>query len=457
MTAEMVVMNRSAIALAADSAVTITSPSSDGGEVRKIYANANKLFELIRGRPVGIMIYNSADFVQVPWETLVKVYRSRRVGASFNTVPEYVADFCAFLRENVEQLIPADAQKTYAELTVSQLVNRIIETAEDLALEAVEEGKFPRINASVRKAVLESLLQGLEANTDEVAPWAIGLTEAEIIRDYASLVELVPDRMQGTQLTKKNRLRVLGSAISIILRNSETPATTGVVIAGFGESDVFPSAVHVQIGGLFAGRLVVSDDQTMEVTAERPSIIRPFAQTTEAATFLFGIDPAVKQEIEIWWGTWLNERLGPAAQRIVSREAPSLSKRKVEDIGRRFTRFGGASWSLFAEFMNELHSKLRYGPIEASAAYLSKGEIASLAENMVNLASLRNRVSIDRDETVGGAIDVAVISPGDGFVWIRRKHYFDQRFNPTWAPRQQSHAVVSLSGGVSEGGRSDFA
>jgi len=33
-------------------------------------------------------------------------------------------------------------------------------------------------------------------------------------------------------------------------------------------------------------------------------------------------------------------------------------------------------------------------------------------------------------ETVGGPIDVAVITKGDGFVWLRRKHYFDPAFNP---------------------------
>jgi len=32
-------------------------------------------------------------------------------------------------------------------------------------------------------------------------------------------------------------------------------------------------------------------------------------------------------------------------------------------------------------------------------------------------------------ETVGGPIDVAVISKGDGFVWIKRKHYFKPELN----------------------------
>ena len=32
-------------------------------------------------------------------------------------------------------------------------------------------------------------------------------------------------------------------------------------------------------------------------------------------------------------------------------------------------------------------------------------------------------------ETVGGPVDVAVISKGDGFIWIDRKHYFSRELN----------------------------
>lgn len=32
--------------------------------------------------------------------------------------------------------------------------------------------------------------------------------------------------------------------------------------------------------------------------------------------------------------------------------------------------------------------------------------------------------------TVGGPIDVAIISKGDGFIWIKRKHYFKKELNP---------------------------
>ena len=51
-----------------------------------------------------------------------------------------------------------------------------------------------------------------------------------------------------------------------------------------------------------------------------------------------------------------------------------------------------------------------------------------MAESLVNLASFKQRVTLD-DETVGGPIDVAVISKGDGFIWIKRKHYFKPELN----------------------------
>lgn len=52
-----------------------------------------------------------------------------------------------------------------------------------------------------------------------------------------------------------------------------------------------------------------------------------------------------------------------------------------------------------------------------------------MAESLVNLTSFKRKISLDA-ETVGGPIDVAVISKGDGFIWIKRKHYFKPELNP---------------------------
>ncbi len=44
-----------------------------------------------------------------------------------------------------------------------------------------------------------------------------------------------------------------------------------------------------------------------------------------------------------------------------------------------------------------------------------------MAEALVNLTAFRARMSVEEIETVGGPIDVAVISKGEGFVWVKHK------------------------------------
>ena len=60
--------------------------------------------------------------------------------------------------------------------------------------------------------------------------------------------------------------------------------------------------------------------------------------------------------------------------------------------------------------------------------YFSQGELASMAETLVNLTSFKRKVTVT-PETVSEPIDVAVISKSDGFIWIKRKSYFSPECN----------------------------
>jgi hypothetical protein len=76
-----------------------------------------------------------------------------------------------------------------------------------------------------------------------------------------------------------------------------------------------------------------------------------------------------------------------------------------------------------------------YGkPIKQAISSLPIGELGAVAETFLGASQLLKRVSPEL-ETVGGPVDVAVISKGDGFVWIKRKHYFDESINPTFKQR----------------------
>lgn len=107
MTAEIAIMNKEALALAADSAVTLREEKG-----QKIFTSANKIFTLSKYHPVGIMIYGSAKFMEVPWETIIKVYRNKLGKKKYDTLKEYADDFIGFLsKEN--QLFPESEQNKY--------------------------------------------------------------------------------------------------------------------------------------------------------------------------------------------------------------------------------------------------------------------------------------------------------------------------------------------------------
>lgn len=72
--------------------------------------------------------------------------------------------------------------------------------------------------------------------------------------------------------------------------------------------------------------------------------------------------------------------------------------------------------------------ELEQRPLLQTLNFLSREEMAELAESLINIQVLKYKVSPDL-ETVGGPIDVAIILKHDGFVWKKRKLYFPKELN----------------------------
>ena len=100
-------------------------------------------------------------------------------------------------------------------------------------------------------------------------------------------------------------------------------------------------------------------------------------------------------------------------------------KQKIEDDFKNFNK----------DFIDKYNGMINKGieeyvsPILADVINLPKDEMALLAESLIHLTSMKRKFSLDQDETVGGNIDVAILSKGDGFIWAKRKHYFDSKLN----------------------------
>jgi hypothetical protein len=126
MTAEIAIMNKTAVALAADSAVTI---EQDKGQ--KIFNTVNKLFTLSKYHPVGIMIYGSANFMDVPWESIIKIYRTKLGKKQFSALKEYADTFICFLSESIT-FFPENEQKKYFGRIIAGYKDELAAMAESL-------------------------------------------------------------------------------------------------------------------------------------------------------------------------------------------------------------------------------------------------------------------------------------------------------------------------------------
>ena len=116
MTAEVVVMNKSAVAVAADSAVTIEMRHGN-----KIYTT-NKVFTLSKYQPVGIMIYGKAELLQIPWETIIKVFRRRLGDRKSGLLDEYAQDFVRFCEKSTSLFSEKHQRQYFKEAVHSYFV-----------------------------------------------------------------------------------------------------------------------------------------------------------------------------------------------------------------------------------------------------------------------------------------------------------------------------------------------
>ena len=116
MTAEIAIMNKQGVALAADSAVTLRH-EIEQTERKKIFTTANKIFTLSKYYPIGIMVSGRANFMNVPWETIIKIFRQKLGQKSFDTVRDYASSFLTFLR-NTRFMIPEEEQEKHFRILV---------------------------------------------------------------------------------------------------------------------------------------------------------------------------------------------------------------------------------------------------------------------------------------------------------------------------------------------------
>lgn len=393
-------MNRSAVAMAADSLASVSyRRSGDSGVTTKSYDRVRKLLPLHGKDPVGVMFYDSPDFHGLPWEVILGEFARERT-ESFDRVVDYANAFFAFLGELCEQWVTADARHSLIQSVLDPAIDELTDAW------AIGGAGLPNDDQAYRdaaSAVVDAVIQHRRTQLEQLP--RVSLSDAQLAESDATIRSVfetsAPGLWGNLDRAHRDSLVDLGRKELGHVKKSE-PDRTGIVFAGFGITQLFP-AVHVYVvSGHSQGGVRCCQRVTKELTPANRGLILPVAQTSMAQAFMGGINPQIRLRVD----ALLDELVKALPIDTQASLRSELKQRLDKDVAQ--------------------HSE----PVVNGIGFLSALDVAELARSLVAFTALRNRVSLQAD-LVGGPFDVAVMSRADGFVWVERASSYAVKSNST--------------------------
>ena len=402
MSAEVILMNKNGIAIAADSAVTI-------GNKTKIYNTADKMFMLSKYAPVGILIYNSASIMGIQLEIIIKQYRRKLGEKTFQTLKEYFDDFMSYCIEFANNY---SGEKIELEIINNQILNKcdeIFRIVLSMANKEVGKNSFKNDN-ELMEFINIKIIEIVDRTNVEINDEVMDdLYYNNILSklDTSNIIDFCSEsyKINLKEETKKKIMLKLND----IIRNKkywDRSNFTGIAITGYGDNEIFPVCIQIETLGIINNKVLKLNENSFQITHEQNSQIIPLAQTDVMDEFFLGINNEINQI-------------------YVKKFKNGIASEKDESVKNKIIQLNTS----IEEEKNKL-VKDRLMNIHRSLSFLPRDEMIYMAEGMINLTSFKRRLVLDNfSETVGGPIDIAFISKGDGFIWIKRKKYFDKEMN----------------------------
>jgi dsDNA-binding SOS-regulon protein len=403
MTAEVAILNTHGVALAVDSAVTV----SVGGE-KKVYNTANKLFTLSKYHPVGIMIYNNTTYMGIDWENIIKEFKNSKKKDKCDRLYDYAEKFIKYVEEY--PFITEEQQKD----TLLTMCYHIISLVRNNFIYAIRNKFKSTENITQKQAtpILNTVIEKFLTQIKNVTQSTNYALDVDFMKKFEiDIYKLIDDLFEKYKISLTQKEKILEIIKMNISKANHLYNYTGIVITGYGDKEVFPSVYHCKICARIGKSFIFFNEEKESISYSSTAILMPFAQKEMVITFMSGIDPDLHKKIDQQLEIFMISLSGIVGNSYKNR----LIKAKNQ----------------FIKYLTNLQQEFYVYPIMEIVKSLQKLDLAEMAETLVNLTAFKRHISKDA-ETVGGPTDVAVITKGDGFIWIKRKHYFDNKLNQSF-------------------------
>jgi hypothetical protein len=426
MTCEVAVMNKYAVVIAADSAVT--TASGNGNE--RYSKGGNKIFQLSRQEPVGVMIHGSAMLDGVPWEIIIKNFRDKLGSQAHPALQDYATAFFNFVKTADFFFPQADLDRKLFDRVLRIVLDLIKQARQTVA--AIDDAAK---NTQERQAAWAAFAQSITDELDQL-PMHPGISDAaldavtteveEQLQNYPEFADYL--RSSGlSDLIAIPALAELGCKYLFKKFDVVLPQT-GIVFSGFGTGQYFPCVIKYEVFGFVKNDFIyhIDNSNSCEIGHDTPSGIFQFAMTSSIDTFTTGVGLDTFSEVR---RAYLSNAKGLVEATLLQQD--------IVELPADFDQTLAASADAFSEQWLDKMLSTHYHPMKRVIASLPIQEMVHLAETLIVLQSLKERITT-HSESVGGPVDVAVITKAEGLVWIKRKHYFDADRNLPYVMRQRA-------------------
>ena len=411
MTSEIAVMNQRAVAIAADSAVTLI----DGGTV-VVRNDQRKLYNLLDGRPVGVMFFGVADIMGHPWDRLIEHYQKKVKPKEFAHLGDYAASFTGML-DNLSEFFPADRQKDDYKRLLASVFRYIFHLAQYLR----ETGDADISDAAILEESIARIWHDYQFRDDgsprpELACFPQGFG-ARVARDNGDIVdELINYGFSSFALSKDAIQKLRDIAVYCVVKDLFLEDVTGLVFAGFGSEDRYPVVVTYLLSAIVGGIVKRAQASVDVIDTETRSKIRMFADSEVTHAFIRGIDYGLERRV---YGA-IRMMLHSMVDQVVG-AFPQADAGHREAVRRRFQgELVPQYLDAFRGMIGDYQQQAYINPVLRVLEIAARNELAETAKELVSLNVFKKRIMAQK-QTVGGAIDVAVISREGGFQWFTKQ------------------------------------
>lgn len=425
MTAIVGILNKKAAVMAADSAITVQR-----GDNIRIYNNATKIFRLSDKQPVGAMIFSSDSFMGVPLSVLFDIYRKNSGDLSFPSLQGYVDNFISFLAKE-PHFADAELQHRYLRGEIGSYYNNVKTYAEEWLKEdrspedghSISEEELIHIKHSRIKEGMQSIADTIDKLVDirkkspEFEKYTFKKFMAYAKDDIEGLNELCEEDGLPTDMSEDWAKGFYEYLCSQFYEDG-----TGIVFVGYGTDELFPSLIPIYVSGIVDGRIryTYSRDEEEHIGWDNTSAICPFAQCDVMMTVMKGISPAFRKKVD----EATSEAVSMTKEKMIEAMiAAGVDKDTIAKVQE--TDLKEISDKHEEQIQDFIQTEYINGLVDTVESF-GVEDMADMAESLISITNLQRHITAS-EESVGGPVDVAVITRDEGFIWL--KHH-------DWRPKE---------------------